>query len=637
MSNTQLLSHVSIKGFRSIKKMDFDIATKVNLFAGLNDHGKSNVFRAIHLFFTGTPEPGLPFQYDQEICKLGNRSHKRIEIEVEFKPGVLHDKLLESIKRKRVPPSSKVAIRKTWSAVAGGSTQRIDVRITTDRGQVSVFTDGDYSGTQKEKVSPPHAPIKFREEIERLFARFRVRYLPSNASGELFAKAGLANEVKQHLFDGFQTGRGSSFQQASEALKSLRALLDKIARAEFGDKISGELSGVFPGLQSASVTLPDDVGLINMGDLKLHRGGLGVPISSCGSGLQSAVILETLRFLDGNIRQRGHDLKKHVIWLIEEPEAFLYEDLVTAVSRTLANAAENFTVLVTTHSRDFSNATGGQMRWIGLDEGGSTIKDDFDLSERSQQKRFADFAGERFGRGWLELFALRKMEELKNAPARPAVFVEGKTDKTILEKVFELFPLSGGIEFFEGITDSQSNAQQVAKSAAALARMDPNRKVIGLFDNDYEGVARYAELVKVIEQEKLERCFAVLLPCPPRLKEIELGNYQGVGDKTIASGEIISLEGKGIAMEALFDHDDHLEFLKQRGFVYEHWYSTPSDKPSRPIYKLLNSKGENAKAFIAKEISGSLTLQNSGSLLTLRNEIAKALGLGRYRGRRMAT
>lgn len=230
MSNSQLLNQISIKGFRSIKKMEFDVAKQVNLFAGLNDHGKSNVFRAIHLFFTGTPEPGLPFQYDQEICKLGNRSQKRIEIEVEFKPEALHEKLLESIKRTRVPPNSKVAIRKTWSAVAGGSTQRIDVRIITDKGQVSVFTDGEYSGTQKEKVFSPHAPVKFREEIERLFARFRVRYLPSNASGELFAKAGLANEVKQHLFDGFQTGRGSNVRKASEALKSLRALLDKIGK-----------------------------------------------------------------------------------------------------------------------------------------------------------------------------------------------------------------------------------------------------------------------------------------------------------------------------------------------------------------------------------------------------------------------
>lgn len=413
--------------------------------------------------------------------------------------------------------------------------------------------------------------------------------------------------------------------------------LTKIARAEFGDRISEELSGVFPGLQSASVTLPEDVGLINMGDLKLHRGELGVPISSCGSGLQSAVILETLKFLDGNIRQRGHDLKKDVIWLIEEPEAFLYEDLVTAFSRTLANAAENFTVLVTTHSRDFSNATGGQMHWIGLDEEGSMIKDTFDLSERSQQKRFADFAGEQFGRGWLELFALRKMEELKNAPARPAVFVEGKTDITILKKVFEIFPLSGGIDFFEGITDSQSNAQQVSKSAAALARMDRNRKVVGLFDNDYEGVTRYDELVKVIESEKLDRCFAVLLPCPARLKEVELGNYQGVGDKTIASGQVISLEGKGIAMEALFDHDDHLSFLKQRGFVYEHWYSTPSDKSSRPMYKLLNKIGESAKVFIANEIAKNLTEVNAGSLLTLRNVISQALGLGRYRRRRKVT
>jgi 5S rRNA maturation endonuclease (ribonuclease M5) len=607
--------------------MEFDVVNRANLFAGLNDHGKSNVFRAIHLFFTGTAEPGLPFHYDQEICRWGARSQKRIEIEVFFDSTILHKNLLDSIKRRRVYPGAKISIRKTWTAVSGGFSMRIDIRIFTEKGTVTVFTDGDYKGTQKEKVIPPHAPVKFREEIERLFARFRIRYLPSNASGELFAKAGLANEVKQHLFDGFQTGRGSNFQKASESLKSLRRLLDEISRVEFGDKISKELSGVFPGLESASISLPDDVGLINMGDLRLHRSDVGVPISSCGSGLQSVVILETLRFLDENIRTRGKDLKKHVIWLIEEPEAFLYEDLVTAVSRTLSNAAENFTVMATTHSRDFANATGGQLRWIGLDADGSSIRNEFDLSVRNEQKRFADFAGEQFGRGWVELFVIRKMKELENAPATPVVFVEGKTDKIILEKLFQVFPVHSGIEIFEGITDMQSNARQVAQSAAALARMDPGRKVVGLFDNDYEGVVWHAELQEIIDREKLTRCFAVHLPCPSMLHSVEVGYYEGIGDRTVASGEMVDLDRKGIAIEAFFDHVDHFMFLKEKGFVYDHWYCTPSDQPSKPVYKLLSSVGEMKKVFIAQEIGKKLTKENAGSLRLVRNAISKVLEL----------
>lgn len=51
------IKHIRIKNFRSIVDLSIDVG-KMNIFVGLNDAGKSNVLKALNLFFNGETEPG---------------------------------------------------------------------------------------------------------------------------------------------------------------------------------------------------------------------------------------------------------------------------------------------------------------------------------------------------------------------------------------------------------------------------------------------------------------------------------------------------------------------------------------------------------------------------------------------------
>jgi len=62
------IKHIRIKNFRSIVDLSID-TDKMNIFVGLNDAGKSNVLKALNLFFNGETEPGVAFDFETDYSK----------------------------------------------------------------------------------------------------------------------------------------------------------------------------------------------------------------------------------------------------------------------------------------------------------------------------------------------------------------------------------------------------------------------------------------------------------------------------------------------------------------------------------------------------------------------------------------
>ena len=80
------LKKVRIRNFRSIvdETIHFD---DFNIFVGLNDCGKSNVLKALNLFFNGETENGHPLDFLRDYCqhgKTGKGKAKQIVIEVDL-------------------------------------------------------------------------------------------------------------------------------------------------------------------------------------------------------------------------------------------------------------------------------------------------------------------------------------------------------------------------------------------------------------------------------------------------------------------------------------------------------------------------------------------------------------------------
>ncbi len=81
-----IIEKIEIKHFRSFdggkdqEKVKIDNLKDLNVFSGANDSGKSNVLRALNLFFNNEISPGIQFDKNRDFSKIvANRFDEDIE------------------------------------------------------------------------------------------------------------------------------------------------------------------------------------------------------------------------------------------------------------------------------------------------------------------------------------------------------------------------------------------------------------------------------------------------------------------------------------------------------------------------------------------------------------------------------
>jgi AAA15 family ATPase/GTPase len=70
------IKKIIIKNFRSIENMSVD-CSNITTFVGANDAGKSNVLRALNLFFNDQTDHALPFQFERDYNVFSPKKQKR--------------------------------------------------------------------------------------------------------------------------------------------------------------------------------------------------------------------------------------------------------------------------------------------------------------------------------------------------------------------------------------------------------------------------------------------------------------------------------------------------------------------------------------------------------------------------------
>lgn len=77
LNNRIIITSIRIKNFRSIKNALIKVKD-MNIFVGLNDVGKSNVLKALNLFFNGNTDYDTPFDFKKDFsCFLLKRAIKQ--------------------------------------------------------------------------------------------------------------------------------------------------------------------------------------------------------------------------------------------------------------------------------------------------------------------------------------------------------------------------------------------------------------------------------------------------------------------------------------------------------------------------------------------------------------------------------
>lgn len=423
---------------------------------GRNDSGKSNVLRALNLFFNDETNPGQLFNFDRDFCHARRAEavperdiRKFAYVKIWFSPPRSY----------RASLGEEFWVKKQWS-ITREFDPTWDNSINEDRLQ-------QYVTRFLNRIHFHYIPaIKDRGIFEHLLAKIYSAIAgDSNFSTSLTGFSTALQEHTHALTDGLFNGLGiNSIISPPNDLTDLFRSLDFETNAENGDTYS----------------------------LTLQR----------GDGIQVRHIPAILAFLSDRRSEDFH------IWGFEEPENSL--ELANAIEeanlfRQYGNAA-NKQIFLTSHSPAFfaltnsdvsryfvsrseehNNRLASKLHQISNDDEdtpGDLMGETPHLPVISSYLRQADAQIQQL-RGTSQ----QLMTELSERN-RTVVFVEGESDKLILGAAWDVLLGTPRTFDFESATGT-TKMESLSKDGKILSCVAPNRKILAIVDNDFEGRELY--------------------------------------------------------------------------------------------------------------------------------------------------
>ncbi len=305
MDSRIAIRSITIKNFRSIRRGSIKVGD-FNVFVGMNDAGKSNVLKALNLFFNDQVDCNSPFDYHRDFSYLfpqKSKEAKAITISVQFE----------------IPDSFADGGIYTWE------------KIWNQTGKIS-------DEIRNEKKESPGS----RSRIPLALRRIKYRYVPA---------------VKSN--DYYKTLLGDLYASVSASLDStLKESIDSFSKA-LGLYTESITSDVFKRLElSSQLTIPTDLNEIFKALIfRTNRKskGINVPLTSRGDGIQARHIPIILKYIaqeDQKSRTRG-SAKVTTIWGFEEPENGLELSNAFSLADEFMEYSKDLQIFLTTHSPAF--------------------------------------------------------------------------------------------------------------------------------------------------------------------------------------------------------------------------------------------------------------------------------------------
>lgn len=459
-----LIKRIEIKHFRSIHDIVIENLSDINVFSGLNDVGKSNVMKALNLFFNFQVDWQNDLEFDRDL----NRWHLH-------QARHAHDKRDISVKLEFARPIDKYTslpnrfwIKREWDK----ENQRQPLKTTWGK---------EWNAKPERKWKPGLTWfLKFTEfvYVPAIRDRLYLRHLLG-----VFSKT-ITDMPDKHL------------EAASENLSKLiesrsSDLRQKLKRAT-GIDVTLQIPQTMLSLLEASGLLTEE----------------GIPLELRGDGIQSLAVSGILA--DLNTRQSSY----RYIWGFEEPENSLeYIKAAELADEILESYSRDAQVFITTHSPAFiamkNNRTSiyhikpdnKQCEHQDHDEQyestTSTVTQVFgnslfdEVSELSVDLGFLEVM-RRVDGDFREYKSMKKeFEELKrkrDSDDRPLLVVEGPNDCKTLRHVwarlyennmpFDILPAGGANK----ITSLLGNSRTLT------------RRILALYDHDERGTKEIKDL-----------------------------------------------------------------------------------------------------------------------------------------------
>lgn len=476
-----LIKKIEISNFRSIRNQIIN-CTEYNLFCGVNDVGKSNVLKALNLFFNGETDFQTQFNFNTDYNKISlataqkaDKQKQLIKIRVTF----------------NVPKGFKSLAKKSEFTI-----EKIYDRNEKDNLQTKYI---DATGVEKASMA-------------RIFNRVKFVYIPA-LKGESVMQYMLG------LLGDFQLINSSEIERLN---KSIQSSTKDLAALLLVSKFSFETSFGLPTLLSdfwqklsvgTSYEYLSEVekyleSSAKKKDVKLNPSTFQIPLKFRGDGIKSKYIPAMLLWL------QSKSVKSFYVWGIDEPENSLEFKASEEFSRQFSDEyATKAQIFGTTHSMAFINPYKDakikpqinkciknnigetsiiQLNTLFQDEDKISILTDIGSLEIQQEiiEIFRNKIKDIEDRKEELSTSNNELSEVISRLRKPLVITEGKTDWKHLEASFFRLKESGVIqdienfEFFKYEDEIKMGDTLLDDMCTSYAKTPNERKVIFIFDRD---------------------------------------------------------------------------------------------------------------------------------------------------------
>lgn len=493
------IKSIHIENFRSIRSISADL-TQLSIFVGKNDCGKSNILRALNLFFNDQTNPGVEFSFTEDynfFAPVRVRKAKEVVVRLEIAlPETYH------------ATNGQVIIwTKSWRE-DGLWSEEYDYygqRITRNRRGKEV----------RERIEIPE-----RSNVHALLRKIEFEYVPAVKDSEYF------NDLRGRIYGIISEVAARTFHESSAAFEH-----------SIGEHLNELTSSISSSLGfNTRLALPRDLYHI-FERLDFLSGEKSVSLNNRGDGIKARHIPLILRFMaekKAALQRRG-GAPISSIWAYEEPENNLEIGSAVQLADELHGLAKTGTaqIMLTTHSPAFYDL-GQRESEVALnfvtrtsDVEGTTTKTDAEGIDESL--------------GTLSMLAprisemvaqVRQQEAAKAEAARMAeencsrIFVEGESDRIVLARALQLFfPAAVGQVRLDTKRDGAGHAYVIDMLIGwrSQHKHHPERpKAVGIVDGD-AGQAK-KDFNKQPDNVKSAKC--LVYPAPAALRAARAARFE---------------------------------------------------------------------------------------------------------------
>lgn len=462
-----LISKIKIQYLRSIYELNIKDLDEINIFSGSNDVGKSNIIKALNLFFNGQFDWDTPFSFQP------NYSHQRLKDVKRAKAGQLFQVSVTfnrpSSYKNSLPPT--FTVRRRWTRTDFDQWDDVEKRL-------------------KHKDAPNTTPTKASQQLTKFLNRLRFYYVPAIRSVDYFSF--LLSQLQDVLID------ERNDDPLEEAARTINERINK-QTLEL-QKAFNDVAGL-----GAKLALPTDTSELFKAMSILTDSE--IPLQNRGDGIQGLYIPAVLDYICRS--NQGFSM-----WGFEEPENSLeyvrVQELVAALQNQYAKSAQIF---ISTHSPALVSMEGENVTkhrvFRGENDNTLTVRTYAKGTEYDENSAliselgFLDLANrvdKAYRDGLAEIEDLRRKASELAKIQRPMLYVEGKNDVITLRYAWKtLFPDNEcpfDIEKADPNPESKGGGAGADSVKKYLEVASPNSPfvIVGLFDRDDEGLNKYGSL-----------------------------------------------------------------------------------------------------------------------------------------------